>query len=74
VKTINMADVADFLDFKLVQDKMLDRLVFSQDPDASLSHLCKCYLEGASEKGEEDWYIKKIKLPIQPVDISKVIE
>ena len=74
VKTINMADVANFLDFKLVQDRMLDRLVFTQDPDASLSHLCKCYLEGSSEKGNEDWYLERIKMPIQPVDISKVIE
>lgn len=74
VKTINMADVAHFLDFKLVQDRMLDRLVFSQDPDVSLSHLCKCYLEGASEKGNEDWYLERIKLPIQSVDISLVIE
>lgn len=74
VKTINVADVAHYLDFKLVQDRMLDRLVFSQDPDASLSHLCKCYLEGTSEKGDDEWYLKKIKLPIQPVDISQVIE
>ena len=74
VKTINVADVAHYFDFKIIQDRILDRLVFYRDPDASLSHLCKCYLEGDSEYGNDDWYLERIKLPIQSVDISKVIE
>ena len=74
VKTINVADVAHYLDFKIAQDRMLDRLVFYRDTDTSLSHLCKCYLEGESAMGNDDWYLERIKLPIQPVDISKVIE
>ena len=74
VKTINVADVAEHVEYKIVQDNMLDELVFSKDPDVSLQHLCKSYLEGASEKGQEDWYLKKIKMPLQPVDVSKVYE
>jgi hypothetical protein len=53
---------------------MLDKLAFSKDPDVSLQHLCKKYLEGAEEMGDKDWYLKKIKMPLQPVDLSKVYE
>lgn len=74
VKTINVADVANNLDFKIAQNNMLDKLAFSKDPDVSLQHLCKKYLEGAEEMGDKDWYLKKIKMPLQPVDLSKVYE
>ena len=74
VKTINVADVAHYLDFKIAQNNMLDKLAFSKDPDVSLQHLCKSYLEGAEEMGDKEWYLKKIKMPLQPVDLSKVYE